>query len=188
MKEHNDSSLSLTPWKRPEVVRTLDTCRKSPHTVLPAPRDRQGTLFSTHKKWLVQNLEWKIFEDNHKCQPMILGTNSTPTGIPNSGCSEEEGYSEQNSTIVIQHSCEAALEPVPFPRQLCSSMVCFALLHCALVALFCDSVLVGADLVYFALFPQDILSVLAHSGRCRLQSSVQSESISQSQQGAGLYE
>lgn len=53
------------------------------------------------------------------CQPMVLGTNSLPTGIPNLGCSKEENFIQSkqcyspavkivlwNRSIALQPTCE----------------------------------------------------------------------------------
>lgn len=79
-----------------------------------------------------------LLEPYH-CQPMVIGANSTPTGIPNLECSEEENYSVQNSSSETLHGYEAALKPgSSLSKQLCSASQWSALL-CSVLA--CSTVL-----------------------------------------------
>lgn len=43
------------------------------------------------------------------CQLIVIGINSTPTGILNLGCGEEEILFSVNSSIVIQHGHENSM-------------------------------------------------------------------------------
>lgn len=69
------------------------------------------------------------------CQPVVIGTNSRPTGIPSLGCAKKETLCSTNGSLVMQHSCETSMvvgQPGPFPLRphLCHSALACAGLLC----------------------------------------------------------
>lgn len=51
----------------------------------------------------------KILEQDIRCQPMVVCTNSTLKGIPNLGCGEEGDFTQCKQLYCIQHSCENSM-------------------------------------------------------------------------------
>lgn len=96
--------------------------------------------------WATRNMQSNVWIKPDRlynsCQLMVIGTNLTPIGIFNLEWGEEGNYSLKNSSIVVQHFCETALDWWPsgeIPLWLdssapqCPVLVCFVLPSCALL-------------------------------------------------------